>query len=81
MLLVAFAGAAGAWFVDAHAEYRQLKLIEAVNEEKLADARRRLAEQQKVLERLRTDPAFVEKVIRQQLKFARPGEMIFRYED
>lgn len=81
LLLAVFLAAAGAWFVEAHAEYRQLKLAEAVQEQKLNDAKRRLAEQQKILERLRTDPAFVEKVIRQQLGYARPGEVIFRFEN
>lgn len=81
LLLTAFVIAAGAWFVEAHAEYKQLKVTEAVNEQLLADAKARLAEQQKILERLRTDPAFVEKVVRQRLGYARPDEMIFRYED
>lgn len=81
VLLAAFVLAAGAWFVDAHAEYRQLKLAEAAHEQSLADARKRLAEQQKILERLRNDPAFVEKVIRERLKFVRPGEVVFRFED
>ncbi len=81
MLMAAFVLGAGTWFVEAHAEYKQLKLAEAVAEAKLENARKRLAEQEKVLQRMRTDPAFVEKVVREQLKFARPGEIIFRYED
>ncbi len=81
MLMAAFVLGAGTWFVEAHGEYKQLKLAEAVAEAKLENARRRLAEQEKVLQRMRTDPAFVEKVVREQLKFARPGEIIFRYED
>lgn len=72
---------AGTWFVEAHAEYKQLKVREAAGEQKLANARRQLAEQERVLQRMRTDPGFVEKVVREQLKFARPGEIIFRYED
>lgn len=81
MLMAAFFLGAGTWFVETHAEYKQLKLAEAVAEAKLADARRRLAEQERVLQRMRTDPDFVEKVVREQLKFAKPGEIIFRYED
>ena len=73
--------AASAWFVDAHAEYRQLKVVEQDNEQKLADARRRLAEHQKVLERMKTDPLFVEKVIREKIKFVKPGEWVWRFED
>lgn len=81
MLLVGFLAAAGAWFVEAHAEYRQLKIVEFQNEQKLAEAKRRLAEHQRVLERMKSDPAFVEKVIREKIKFFRPGEWVWRFED
>jgi cell division protein DivIC len=37
-------------------------------------------EQQTTLERLRDDPAFVERVIRERLGFARPDEVVFRFE-
>jgi cell division protein FtsB len=33
------------------------------------------------LERLRTDPAYVEKVIRRKLGYARPEEYVFRFEN
>ena len=79
--MAAFMLGAGTWFVEAHAEYKQLKLTEAVSEQKLVNARRQLAEQERVLQRMRTDPVFVEKVVREQLKFARPGEIIFRFQD
>jgi len=71
---------AGAMFVDARAEYNQLKQAEADGKRRLAEAQARLAEQEKILQRLRTDPEFVEKVIRSRLGYARPGEYIFRYE-
>jgi cell division protein DivIC len=80
-LVAAFVVAAGAWFVETHAEYRQLKQTEAAAQHTLADAKRRLSEQQRVLERMKGDPGFVEKVIRQRLGYARPAEVIFRYED
>ena len=81
VLVVAAVLAAGAWFMEAHAEYRQLKQTEAAAEQTLADARRRLAEQQRALERMKQDPGYIEKVLRQRLGYARPGEVIFRYED
>jgi cell division protein DivIC len=34
-----------------------------------------------VLDRLRNDPAYVDKVIRKKLGFAKPDEDIFRFED
>ena len=72
---------AGALFLDARAEYNQLKQAEAASKRRLAEAQARLAEQEKILQRLRTDPEFVEKVIRQRLGYAKPGEYIFRFEN
>ena len=80
VLLTAFGVGAGALFLEARAEYDKLKQDQAASEAKLAAARNRLQEQQKILERLRSDPVFVEKVIRNQLGSARPGEVIFRYD-
>jgi cell division protein FtsB len=62
------------------AEYLQLCAQEAANRQRLAEAEQRLREQQQILARLRTDPAYVERVIRQQLGYARPEEFIFRFE-
>ena len=72
---------AGALFLDARAEYNQLKQIEATGRRRLAEAQARLAEKETILQRLRTDPEFVEKVIRQRLGYAKPGEYIFRFEN
>ena len=81
MLFVVCGVAAGTWFAEADGERRQLKLKEAVAEQRLASAKQQLAEQERILQRLRSDPVYVEKVVREQLKYARPGEIIFRYED
>ena len=80
VLLTGFGIWAGGLFVEARAEYVQLKQTQAAAEAKLAAAKARLAEQERILERLKTDPAFVEKVIRQRLGYARPGDLIFRFD-
>lgn len=80
VLLTGFGIWAGGLFVEARAEYVELKHTQAAAEARLAAARARVAEQQRVLERLKSDPAFVEKVIRQRLGYARPGEVIFRFD-
>jgi cell division protein FtsB len=49
--------------------------------QRLAQAEQRLRDQERVLQRLRSDPDYVEKVIRQQLRYAKPSELIFRFED
>jgi cell division protein FtsB len=72
---------AGVLIVEARAQHRQLKQTEAETRRQLADAESRLREQQRILERLRTDPDYVEKVIRKRMSYARPGEVIFRFEE
>lgn len=81
VVLLALGGAAGAVFLDARAQYQQLKQLEASNRRKLADAQSRLAEQERTLERLKTDPEFVERAVRQKLHYAKPGEAIFRFRE
>ncbi|MSU23745.1 MAG: septum formation initiator family protein [Opitutus sp.] len=80
VLLVALGIGAGALFLDARAEYNQLKQAEAASRRRLADAEARLRAQEKILERLKSDPAYVEKVMRSR-GYARPGDTIFRYRD
>jgi len=82
VLLFSGLGVAGVvLFKDAHDEFGQLRQVEAANRRRLAEAQERLRSQERVLERLRTDPAFVERVIRMKLGYARPDEFIFRFED
>jgi cell division protein DivIC len=84
LYLVLFAGlglTAGILFLEARGEYNRLKQVEANNRRTLAEAEVRLREQEKILERLRHDPAFVEKVIRRRLGYAKPDEFIFRFQE
>lgn len=81
VILSALGLGAGAVLLDTRAEYRRLKQAEAITRHRLAEAQARLREQEIVLARLRTDRDYVEKVIRQRLGYARPGEVIFRFED
>ena len=71
----------GAFFFQTYQEYAQLQRMEAESHQRLAQAEQRLRDQERVLQRLRTDPDYVEKIIRQQLHYARPSELIFRFED
>jgi cell division protein FtsB len=69
----------GGFFFQTYQEYAQLQRVETEGRQRLAQAEQRLKEQQQVLDRLRNDPAFVKKVIRQQLRYAKPTELIFRF--
>jgi cell division protein FtsB len=71
----------GAFFVQTREEYRRLKEVEARSDRQLADLELKLKEQQRILERLRNDPSYVERVIRRQLKYAKPDEFIFRFDE
>ncbi|MCF7686660.1 MAG: septum formation initiator family protein [Cephaloticoccus sp.] len=71
----------GVFFWQAQQEYVKLHDLELANRKKLQDAQLRLREQEKILDRLRTDPAYVEKVIRQRLGYAKPEEYIFRIKE
>jgi len=48
---------------------------------KLIEARDRLEQQETILRRLKTDPAYVERVIRSKLGYAKPDEQIFRAQE
>jgi cell division protein FtsB len=83
LYLVLFVGlglACAAFFLQTRAEYNRFRLTEADNRRRLAEAEAKLEEQKLVLERLRTDRAYVEKIIRQQLGYAKPDEFIFRFD-
>ena len=81
LLLSGLGVGAGVLFLEARAEHQQLKQTEAIGRQRLAEAESRLRNQERILERLRTDREFVEKVIRARLSYARPGEVVFRFED
>jgi cell division protein FtsB len=81
LLFLAIGAASGIYFLDAREEYNRLQQQEAASRRRLAEMETKLREQEKILERLRTDPVYVEKVIRRRLGYAKPEEYIFRFED
>ena len=84
LFVLLFAGlgvVVGLFFLDARDEYNRLKSIQLVNKRHLEEIQAELAEQQRILERLQTDPAYVERVIRRRLGYAKPEEYIFRFDE
>lgn len=81
LLFIAIIVTSGVFFWQTRAEYRRLREVEMQSQKRLAELEARLQEQKKILDRLRNDPAFLEKVIRKQLKYAKPDEYIFRFEN
>ena len=62
---------------------KHLRLQEEVR--RMTDENRRLAEENRKLARearsLRSDPAALERAAREELRFVRPGEIVFRLDD
>ncbi|HWA11114.1 MAG TPA: septum formation initiator family protein [Opitutaceae bacterium] len=81
LVFVGLGLASAAFFWRTRAEYNRFRQIEADNQRRLAEAEAKLQEQERILERLRTDPAYVEKIIRQQLGYVKPGEFVIRFEN
>jgi cell division protein DivIC len=72
---------AGVLFFAARGEYNRLKETETASRQRLAEKEAQLHEQEKILERLRTDPEYVERVIRKRLGYVKPDEIIFQFRD
>jgi cell division protein FtsB len=79
IIFLGFGVGAAVLFADAWAEYKQLKVVEAANRQRLAIEQAKLQAQQVILERLRTDPEFVEKTLRARWGFVKSGEVIYRF--
>ncbi len=80
LVFVSIVGMSTVFFWQTRAEYRRLQEVEARSQKRLTQLELRLKEQQKVLDRLRTDPTYVEHIIRHRLMYAKPDEFIFRFD-
>jgi cell division protein DivIC len=80
LLFLSMAAGSSVFFLQTRREYRRLQISEERGRLRLVEAQIKLREQERILERLRNDPAYVEMVIRRRLGYARPDEMIFRFE-
>ena len=78
--VVVFAGYCFWQLWELRQEYTQLLQYEDKTRDALADQQRILRDNQRQLDRLRTDPAYVDMIIRRRLGYAKPGELIFRFE-
>lgn len=79
LLFVALTLFAGLFFVRTHGEMREARNKEEENRRQLAELRKTLADQKITLDRLNHDPAYVERVIRERLGYARPDETVIRF--
>lgn len=80
LLFVALTLFAGLFFLRTWGEVAALESQELESRQRLVEMRAHLAHQEERLQRLRSDPVFVERVIREKLGYARPEETVYRFE-
>ena len=68
-------------FVGMQRELKAKQADLATKQRQLAEAEARLRAQTEYLDRLRHDPALVERLIRQKLAYAKSDEFVFRFEE
>ena len=78
LALSAFAGIS---FMQTYQELGNLRTQESETRQRLQVAEQELSEQQRMLEQLRTDPLYVESMIRRKLGYAKQGETVFRFRE
>jgi len=80
LLFVALTLFAGLFFLRTWGEVAGLEAQERESRQRLVELRAHLAHQEEKLHRLRHDPVFVERAIREKLGYARPEETVYRFE-
>lgn len=81
LTLLAVGVVAAVFFRSAEQERMTLEQARERVELRVVELERRIAEHQKVIERLHHDPVYVERTVRSRLGYARPGELVFRFKD
>lgn len=62
-------------------EYRAFSQREAMLATRLAAIQKDAASRQAFLEKLHQDPDFLERIVRERLGYARPGDILYRFPD
>jgi len=67
-------------YLEIRREHKELLRTKEQLTRRYEEASEKLVESQRILERLRTDPVFVEMIIRRRLGYAKAGELIYYFE-
>ncbi len=81
VVFLALSAFAGISFMQTYQELNNLQTQETETRQKLQMAEQELREQQRMLAQLRSDPQFVESMIRRKLGYAKQGETVFRFRE
>lgn len=81
LLVILIAIGVVAIFAPQVEQYRELRRKEALLQEEIRLEQETLRHLQEQQQRLMTDPRFVEKIAREELRYIRPGETVFKFVD
>jgi cell division protein FtsB len=81
VVFLALSAFAGISFMQTYQELTTLQTQEMETRQKLQVAEQDLREQQRMLAQLRSDPQYVESMIRRKLGYAKQGETVFRFRE
>jgi cell division protein DivIC len=79
VIFVGFGVGASILFLEARSEYNRLKQTQTRFRQVLAEKEGLLREQERNLERLKSDPAYLERIVRLRLGFVKPDETIYDF--
>ena len=80
LLVVAVAGVIFACFLPVIRQVQQLQKEKANKAREIADAQAANRQWNRKLDLLKTNPAYIERIARDQLNVGKPGEVIFRFD-
>jgi cell division protein DivIC len=79
ILFLAIGLGAGTLYLKMRQEYETQRRTQAKLAHEVADLRTKVDAQERYLKRLREDPALVERLLRERLKYSKPGEWVFDF--
>jgi cell division protein DivIC len=81
VVFLALSAFAGISFMQTYQELTTMQTQAAETRQKLQMAEQEMREQDRMLVQLRSDPQYVESMIRRKLGYAKQGETVFRFRE
>jgi len=81
VVFLALSAFAGISFMQTYQELTNMQTQAAETRQKLQMAEQEMREQDRMLVQLRSDPQYVESMIRRKLGYAKQGETVFRFRE
>ena len=79
LLFVGISLGAGVLTLKTRQEYQKQRRTQEALVHQVAELKAKVAAQERYLDRLRTDPALSERLLRQRLNYSRPNEWVFDF--